>query len=66
MPGREPCLRDSSFGEAAEPEAAVNVIYHRDPAWRQRRPYCIELEANVPRSVQAVMNEEVDLLEPAD
>jgi hypothetical protein len=44
----------------------VNVVYHRDPTWRQRRPYCAELEADGARRVQAVMNEEVDLLECAD
>ena len=56
----------ASFDEAAEPEAAVNVVYHRDPAGRQRRPYRAELETDVSRRVQAVMNEEVDLLERAD
>jgi hypothetical protein len=66
MPGRDPCLRGYPFDEAAEPEAAVNVVYHRNPAWRQGPPYCVELEARIARSVQAVMNEEVDLLESAD
>src|SRR5258708_14751222 len=66
MPGRNPCPRDHPFDESAERETVVNVVYHRDPAWGQRRPYCVELEARVARSVQAVMNEEVDLLEPAD
>jgi hypothetical protein len=44
----------------------VDIVYHHNPTWRQHRPYRVELEARVARRVQAVMNEEADLLEPAD
>ena len=57
VPGRYPFPRVVSFDEAAEPEAVVNVVYYRHPAWRQRRPYRAEFEARVARGMQAVMNE---------
>jgi hypothetical protein len=65
VPGRDPCPRGRLFDEAAEAEVAVNIVGQRGPARRQGRPYRVKLEASVAGRVQAVMEKEVNLPQPA-
>jgi hypothetical protein len=49
------------LGEGLEAPIHVDVIHHECAPWFYGGPSCIQLEAHVPFTVQAVVNEEINL-----
>src|SRR5512132_754955 len=61
--GREPHPWTGQVNEAPKAEAMVNVIYHGHTTWWHGRPGRLQLEVQVACRVQAVVDEEMELLE---